>query len=167
MKIIYLLRHAKSSWDDAALADFERPLNHRGESAAPFMGEVMADRGYIPEVMISSPAKRAASTARLVSESAGFTREIRFDDRIYDASPNTLRKVAADLDDSVASVMLVGHNPGMEGFIEYLTGELESMPTAALAVIEVSVEKWSELDTNCGKLVEIIKPKEEQKSRNA
>jgi len=167
MKTIYLLRHAKSSWDDAALSDFERPLNERGLNAAPFMGEVMSRRGYSPSIIITSPAKRAATTAELVKDSAGLNSELRSDHRIYEASPNTLRSVATEIDDGMDSAMLVGHNPGMEGFIRYLTGELEPMPTAALAVIELSIDSWKDLDADCGIIVEIIRPKDEMRSSAA
>jgi phosphohistidine phosphatase len=167
MKLLYLLRHAKSSWDDASLADFDRPLNDRGHRSAPFMGEVMVGRGYAPEIVISSPANRAANTAELVKEAAGFDAEIRHDDRIYEASPNSLRQVISELDDAFASAMAVGHNPGMEGFIRYLTGEIEPMPTAALAVIELDIDSWSEINADTGKLVEIIRPKDEMKSLGA
>ena len=137
MKILYVLRHAKSSWDNESLSDFERPLNDRGERTAPFVGQVMAERSYVPATIVSSPAKRAASTAEMAKGSAGFDTEIRYDDRIYEASPNTLRQVVSELDDAIDSAMIVGHNPGMEGFVRYLTGEMEPMPTAALAVIEL------------------------------
>ena len=167
MKTIYLLRHAKSSWDDASLSDFERPLNERGLNTAPFMGEVITRRGYTPAVVITSPAKRAATSAELVKESAGLNAELRSDHRIYEASPNTLRTVAAETDDDVESVMLVGHNPGMEGFVRYLTGKVEPMPTAALAVIELSIDSWKALDADCGVIVEIIRPKDEMRSQAA
>ncbi len=165
MKTIYLLRHAKSSWDDAALSDFERPLNERGLNAAPFMGEVMSRRGYSPSVIVTSPAKRAATTAELVKESAGLNAELRSDHRIYEASPNTLRTVASEIDDAMDSAMLVGHNPGMEGFVRYLTGRIEPMPTAALAVIELKMNTWSQITSDTGTLVEVIRPKDELKAR--
>ena len=164
MKTIYLLRHAKSSWDDTSLSDFERPLNERGLRTAPFMGEVMNRRGYSPSLVIISPAKRAATTAELVKESAGLNAELRHDHRIYEASPNTLRTVAAETSDDLASVMLVGHNPGMEGFIRYLTGRIEPMPTAALAVIELSIDSWNDLDAGTGQITEVVRPKDEIRS---
>ena len=167
MKILFLLRHAKSSWDNASLADFDRPLNERGNNTAPFMGEVMTRREYTPSIVISSPANRAASTAKLVKESAGFNSDIRYDDRVYEASPNSLRQVASEIDDVLESAMLVGHNPGMEGFIRYLTGEIEAMPTAALAVIELNIDSWSEINADTGKLAELIRPKDEMKSLGA
>lgn len=167
MKILFLLRHAKSSWDNASLADFDRPLNERGNNTAPFMGEAMTRRGYAPAVVVSSPANRAASTAKLVKESAGFNSELRYDDRVYEASPNSLRQVVSELDDAFGSAMIVGHNPGMEGFVRYLTGEIEAMPTAALAVIELNIDSWSQINSDTGKLDELIRPKDEMKSMGA
>ena len=167
MKTIYLLRHAKSSWDDDSLSDFERPLNERGLRTAPYIGEAMTRRGYLPSLIISSPAKRAATTAELVKGSAGLNFDLRFDDRIYEASPNTFPTVVSETSDDVDSLMLVGHNPGMEGFIRYLTGRIEPMPTAALAVIELSINSWKDLDAECGKVHEIIRPKDEMRARAA
>src|SRR5687767_9333300 len=142
MKTLFILRHAKSSWDDPDLADFDRPLNGRGKSAAPFMGEVMKREAFEPDVIMSSPAVRARATALLVKESGDLSAEIRFDERIYEASAQALRQVAAGIDDSFRSAMLVGHNPGMEGFVRLLTGGLEPMPTAALAVIDLDIASW-------------------------
>jgi phosphohistidine phosphatase len=167
MKILFLLRHAKSSWDNASLADFDRPLNERGKNTAPFMGEVMTRREYAPAIVISSPANRAASTAKLVKDAAGLNADVRYDDRVYEASPNSLRQVASELDDAFGSAMIVGHNPGMEDFIRYLTGEIESMPTAALAVMELKIDSWSEINADTGTLAEIIRPKDEMKSMGA
>src|SRR5690242_9093233 len=122
MKLLYVLRHAKSSWDDASLADYDRPLNDRGLEAAPFMGRLMRERGYLPDAVISSPAKRARKTAKLASEAAGVRSSILFDEQIYEASPQTLVKVLSAVDDKAGSAMVVGHNPGMEGLIRFLTG---------------------------------------------
>lgn len=160
MKRLYLLRHAKSSWDDPSLADFDRTLNGRGRRAAEFMGRYVAEQGYVPDAIVSSPARRARETAELVKANAGLTFDIRFDERIYEASPNTLRQVASEIDDALASAMLVGHNPGMEGFVRYLTGTIESMPTAALAVIDLDTASWANIDHLTGRLVRLIRPKE-------
>ena len=161
MKTLLLLRHAKSSWDDASLSDLERPLNDRGRRTAPFMGELIKRRGISPDVIVSSPAERARETATLVSKSAGILAEIGIDPSIYEASPDDLRKVTSALDDKYTSVMLVGHNPGIEAFIHFLTGHTERMPTAALAVIELEIEKWVDINDGCGSRYEIIRPKDE------
>ena len=163
MKTLFILRHAKSSWEDAALADFERPLNERGKRAAAFMGRLMTRKGFAPSVILSSPAVRAKQTAVLVKKAGGFAFELRFDDRIYEASPNGLRQVVSELDDKYASAMLVGHNPGIEGFIRFLTGKPEPMPTAALAVIELDIDKWNKIDDGCGELQKVYRPKDEMK----
>ena len=164
MKTLFVLRHAKSSWDDADLADFDRPLNERGKSAAPFIGEVMKRDSMFPELILSSPAVRARETARLVKEAAGIDAEIKHNERIYEASPQTLERIAASIDDRFASAMIVGHNPGMEGFVRLLTGRLEPMPTAALAVIDLDITGWELIGNTPGELRQIIRPKDEMKS---
>lgn len=164
MKLLFLLRHAKSSWTDAGLSDFERPLNERGLNAAPFMGELMSRHSLSPEVIIASPATRAAQTARLVKEAGGSNAEIRQEERIYEASPNTLRQVISELSDDLNSAMLVGHNPGMEGLIRYLTDRIEPMPTAALAVIKLKIDSWNEIRQDCGEVVSVYRPKDEMQT---
>ncbi len=140
MKKLFLLRHAKSSWDNAGLSDFERPLNDRGLKTAPLVGTAMRERGFQPQIIISSNAKRAKQTAELIKTFAQLEREIEFDGRIYAASTSELITVAQEINDQFESAMLVGHNPGFEGLVQFLTGEFETMPTAALAVIELSIE---------------------------
>lgn len=160
MKTLYLLRHAKSSWDDPSQTDFERPLNQRGLKAAPLMGEFMAKNGFEPSVIVSSPAMRAKTTAQLVKDAGSFSADIIFKKSIYEASPNALRQIVAEISNEHSSAMLVGHNPGIEGFIHYLTGQLEPMPTAALAVIELEIENWAEINDGCGNLLSVYRPKE-------
>jgi phosphohistidine phosphatase len=160
MKTLFLLRHAKSSWADPQLSDFDRPLNERGLRAAPFMGEIMRNRGYRPEVIISSPASRAKNTALLVAGALGTAEGVQFEGRLYEASPQTFLSVARSIPDDYSSAMLVGHNPGTEGFVRLLTGKREPMPTAALAVIEIAVELWADTDMGGGNLKEVLRPKE-------
>jgi len=164
MKTLYVLRHAKSSWDNAGLADFDRPLNERGKIAAPFMGQVLEEYEFEPGIILSSPAVRARETARLVKEAAALDAEIKYNERIYEASPQTLLQIAASLDDRFTSAMIVGHNPGMEGFVRVLTGRLEAMPTASLAVIDLDVMGWEQIGVGVGKLRRIIRPKDEMKT---
>ncbi len=163
MKTLYVLRHAKSSWENSSLADFDRPLNDRGKSAAPFIGQVMKSNEFAPEIILSSPAVRARETARLVKESAGLHAEIQHIERIYEASPQMLQYVAASMDDRFSSAMIVGHNPGMEGFVRLLTGKLEPMPTASLAVIDLDILGWEQITGSSGKLRKVIRPREEIK----
>lgn len=124
------------------------------------MGGLMRDRGLLPEVIFSSPALRAKATAELAAAAAGIETPIIFDDRIYEASPMRLLSLIRVIGDDIASAMIVGHNPGMEGFLWYLTGKLESMPTATLSAVELDVTNWIDVTERCGTLIEIIRPKE-------
>ncbi len=160
MKTLYLMRHAKSSWDNSELSDYERPLNRRGEKAAPLIGLEMAKQGFEPELIVSSPAVRASQTAKLVAKSIGYEDELKYDTRIYGAGVNTLFYILLETPDAVSSVLMTGHNPGFEDLLEYLSGEYRRMPTAALAVVEFDSEKWSEIKTGEGDLVEYIIPRD-------
>jgi len=161
MKTLFIVRHAKSSWAEADLSDFDRPLNERGNKAAPFMGELMAENGFQPYIILSSPAMRAKTTAQLIKKAAKFDAEIRYEHRIYEASPHGLRQIVAEIDDAYPTALLVGHNPGTEGFIRYLTGHLETMPTAALAVIELKIDNWNAINDGSGVLKKVYRPREE------
>ncbi len=161
MKTLYILRHAKSSWDDHSLTDHERPLNERGRRTAPFIGGLMKERDMVPDAIVSSPAVRAKQTAELVREAAGFEPEIKFNERIYEASVGTLMTVITEFDNEADRALLVGHNPGAEGLIYYLTGEIAPMPTAALAIIELNIGSWAEIEDGRGILSRVIRPKDE------
>jgi len=161
MKTLFLLRHAKSSWDDLSLSDFDRPLNERGRRTAPFMGELMRKRGLSPQIIISSPAARAGETALAVTKAAGLKVEPVYDARIYEASPHTLVEIITAIDDLRSSAMLVGHNPGMEGVVNFLTGRVEPMPTAALAVLELDIDRWQDMNAGSARKAEILRPKEQ------
>lgn len=160
MKTLFIMRHAKSSWDNAVLSDFERPLNERGLQAAPLIGSVMQKNDFKPALILSSPATRAVQTAQLVKETANIKSEIRFDRRIYEATPAQLLKIIVEQADEIESLMLVGHNPGFEGLVRVLTGKLEPMPTAALAVIDLKIDRWNELTASAANLRTLIRPKE-------
>jgi phosphohistidine phosphatase len=160
VKTLLLLRHAKSSWDDKSLRDFDRPLNKRGLKAAPMVGEMMRKRKLRPELVLSSPAERAKETTRLVCDAAGLTAVVRYEDGIYEASARRLLEIVSQTEDAVNTAMLVGHNPGLEELLAILTGEPHHMTTAALACIELSIERWGEVTSGAGKLQWIVKPKE-------
>lgn len=160
MKTINLLRHAKSSWDNPDLADFDRPLNTRGLQDAPFMGSIIYENNFVPDLIVSSPAKRAKQTAILIKETVEINTPITYIDQIYEASPTTLLKVASEFSDTNTSVLLIGHNPGIEGFIRILTGEIHQIPTATFTKINLSIEKWSDITVNCGSVEVIIRPKD-------
>lgn len=160
MKTLYIMRHAKSSWTDADVKDFERHLNERGRRTAPLMGELMREKNLTPDLILSSSATRAKETAELVKEAANFDCELNFDGRIYEATPTHLIEVVEEQHDTYASILLVGHNPGFEGLVRFLTAKIEEMPTAALAVVELPIEKWNDINGAKGVLKELFRPKE-------
>lgn len=160
-KIIYLFRHAKSSWDDPALADFDRPLNKRGEKAAPLMGKVMRARDVCPSIIYCSPSKRTRQTAKLAMKKAGFDEaEIVFENGLYHATTDGLTDVIKKIDDLLGEAMLIGHNPGLSELVYLLTGVEESFPTAALACIRLNIAHWKDVRSGCGKIEWIVRPRE-------
>lgn len=167
MKTLYILRHAKSSWTEANLSDFERPLNERGIKTAPFMGELMRKKNFQPDLILSSPAQRAKQTALLAKKAGRFEAQIRYDERIYEASPLRLIEIVSEVENEIESVLLIGHNPGFEGLVKFLTGESQSIPTAALAVVDLMADDWQSLHPECCALRALIRPKDEMKSQGA
>lgn len=159
MKTLYVLRHAKASWDNPDWSDFERPLNKRGLEEAQFIGASIYERGLQPELIISSPAKRAKQTAVLVKELAEVSRAVEFDERIYEASPLTLFNLIREFDDKFDAILTIGHNPGFEDLVRMLTGETLTMSTAALAKINLEIESWKDVETGANTLEFAILPK--------
>ena len=157
-KKVYLIRHAKSSWKDASLDDFDRPLNKRGKKDAPFMAEVLREHNIIPDIIISSPALRAKTTAQTIAEGIGY-KNILFLDDIYEATPETLQKILMKLDDSYKVVFLVGHNPSLKELAEKFVGLDENIPTCGIVAIEFACKKWSDINPENAKLVMFDYPK--------
>ena len=161
MKTLLVLRHAKSSWNDSALDDHERPLNKRGLRDAPRMGELVRDYGLIPDVVISSDAVRARLTAEAVAKAARYAGEILLDPHLYLASPADILSRLKRARENAETVMIVGHNPGLEQLVEQLTGERQDLPTAALAQIGLPIDQWRDLKRSTrGTLVGLWRPKD-------
>lgn len=159
MKTLLLLRHAKSSWDDSSLGDFERPLAPRGKNDAPRIGRALKQRGPTPDLIISSPAVRATQTIQSVVKAAGFAVTPQFDETIYGASSAELMRVVRRISNSISCAMLVGHNPGFEDMVSRLTGVTQHMPTAALACMEFQIDTWADVEDGEGKLAWFMTPK--------
>ena len=119
MKTLYLLRHAKSSWNDSSLRDFDRPLNERGRADAPVIGKHLASEDLSDPLLICSPALRTRETAQIVLRNANLHVEPRFDDRIYEASLRDLLQVVSEIDDARETLILIGHNPGLEELLAF------------------------------------------------
>lgn len=161
MRTLLVLRHAKSSWSDSALGDHQRPLNDRGERDAPRVGELLRKQMLTPDLIISSDAVRAQMTARAVAKAAGYAGEIRLDRSLYLAAPNDIISVLRSAEDDAGIVMVVGHNPGLEGLVSQLAGEPAALPTATLANILLPINRWRDLDESApGSLVEVWRPKD-------
>jgi phosphohistidine phosphatase len=161
MKTLLVLRHAKSSRNDPGLADHERPLNTRGRRDGPRIGELVREEGLVPDVIISSDAVRARLTAEAVGAAAGFTGEIVLDERLYLAGPTDIVAVLQTAHANTETVMIVGHNPGLEELVERLTGEPQDLPTAALAQIVLPIDRWRDLTLSTrGVLVAHWRPEE-------
>ncbi len=160
MKTLLLLRHAKSSWKDTNVKDFDRPLNQRGLKAAPAIGRLIRKRKLEPKLVLSSPAERARRTTQLVIDAAGMKTELRYDERIYEATGARLFEIVTQIEDDADMALLVGHNPGLEELLEKLTGEARRLPTAALVCVELDIEKWNKLRVDAGRLEWLAKPKE-------
>jgi len=144
MKILTLVRHAKSSWRDTVLSDRERPLNKRGTRDAPIMGRRAVDAGIRPSLIVSSPAVRAWTTARVFATELGYPIEfLQREDDIYLASLDSLLDVVASQDSGFNSLMLFGHNPGLTDFANYLSpGLTNNLPTAGIVSVQFDQEDW-------------------------
>jgi phosphohistidine phosphatase len=164
---LLVLRHAKSAWDTDAPTDFERPLAKRGRKACPRVGAWLADHDLLPDLVVSSPAERAMQTARRVLEAAGGDPEtVVYDEAIYGGGIGDLVAILEAANPTFRRVMVVGHNPGFEMFVEWLAGkEIEVgedeklFPTAALAWFRMP-EDWREIAPGDGELVELIRPRD-------
>jgi phosphohistidine phosphatase len=144
MKTLIIVRHTKSGRkDDPTIDDHDRPLNKRGKLDAPKLGTLIRDEGIVPDLILSSTAKRAKKTAEALIETAKYKGELKLTRDLYDADPPACLQVLNRQAGKHNCIMLVGHNPGLE---EVLTGEQERLPTSAVAEIEVDIEKWRDID---------------------
>jgi phosphohistidine phosphatase len=161
MKTLLILRHAKSSWDNANLTDHQRPLNDRGKTDAPRMGRVLRDHDLTPDLIIASSAERALATAELVALACDYENDIKVTRHLYLAGPEDYLEVLQRVDNRYQRVMVVGHNPGMEELVEELTGQSVTMPTAALAHVTFALDDWRALtDETPATLENVWLPKE-------
>ena len=167
MKILYLIRHAKSSWNEPGLSDFERPLNSRGKHDAPFMGKLLKEKHVLPDKIISSSAVRAFTTARTMAAEINYPVEkIETTDKIYEASASEILNVIQSVDNEVTTLMLFGHNPGFTSLSNYLSDrQVDNIPTCGISRIEFDVDSWTEVNINQGKLTAFEFPKKYLKHR--
>ena len=169
MKRLAILRHAKSSWDDPALDDFNRPLNDRGWKAARRLGRELKQRGLKFDLVLSSTAARTRETIDGVQEHYAFDAPITFEQQLYGASAETLLTMVRRLSEAVTAPLIVGHNPGLEQLIRELTHDdsrgfrervAGKFPAGALAIIELPAKRWAQVEPGSGEIVELILAKE-------
>jgi phosphohistidine phosphatase len=146
MKTLLLIRHAKSSWDQPGLTDFDRTLNERGKKDAPAMAKRVKEKGLEPDHLISSPAKRARKTAKCFAEEFGFKKEdIKLVEALYGATPTEFLQVVKDIDDSYSVVAIFSHNPGITEFASTLTNvRVDDMPTCAVFAMQIETDTWKD-----------------------
>lgn len=161
MRTLYIVRHAKSSWADVGMRDFDRPLNERGLHDAPKMARLFSARNEAVDLLVSSPANRAMTTARFFAGELG-NAVVQEEQGIYLADVRTLMSIIGKLPDTANHVMIFGHNPGLSELVEHLAdGRLGDLPTCAIVRIDLHVESWQEVVTGTGTIAWWDTPKRE------
>lgn len=163
MKQLIIVRHAKSDWGDESLKDIDRPLNERGYSDAYTLSKWFYTHHEVPNLIISSDATRALSTAMIFSRALGIPSErMLIESKIYESTADTLKKVIANLDDAASRVMLFGHNPGITNLVNELSNDLffDNIPTCGIISFQFDINSWKEFGNKKGQLVFQQFPKE-------
>jgi phosphohistidine phosphatase len=163
MKTLLFLRHAKSSWKDITLVDHKRPLNKRGKKDAPIMGDYLKNNKLTPDLIISSTAKRAKDTSKLVAEHCGYNKDIQSSKLLYvTITPRDYLITIGGISNKYHRVLLIGHNPILEEVLETVTGEQIRMKTCSLVHISLPIKFWKEVKDNTntkGKLIDVVEVK--------
>ena len=154
MKTLYLVRHAKSSWKYPKLDDFERPLNKRGRRNAPFMGAILKELKVAPDLILSSPANRAATTARIIADTIGYPLEkIQYNETIYGSSEYDLIDVIQQVNNDVNQAMLVSHNPALTELANTIGDTaISNIPTCGVCCVNLNISSWIKFGNQQGKL---------------
>jgi phosphohistidine phosphatase len=163
MKTLYIIRHAKSSWDDDSLSDFDRPLNERGKRDAPSMGKRLKEKSVHPDLLYASPAKRAFSTARRIGEILGYDKEkIKTDRRLYHADSDMIFSVLRGLKAKHDTVLVFGHNPGLTDFVNAMMNDktfVDNVPTCGVVAFNIAIDDWKDLKPKSGTMLFFDYPK--------
>jgi phosphohistidine phosphatase len=161
MKELLIVRHAKSDWKDSSVPDIDRPLNDRGLRNAPEMAARLKNRPWLPQVLVSSPAVRAFTTAKAFESTLGFPPgSITLNKSIYEAGTRTLLQVINSLDNSKDRIALFGHNPGLTQVVNYLCDAgIDNIPTCGMALIRFETDQWKEVSGDLGELIWFDYPK--------
>jgi len=161
VRTVLLMRHGKSAWDEEGIEDHDRSLAKRGKREAAHMGQILRARDLLPDVILSSAAKRARSTARRVVKASEYSGEVIYDERLYFQGLEPYLERLSDLPDEAQSALLIGHNPLLEELVLLLSNEAVRLPTAAVACIDLSITSWASLNAGVkGKLRCLLQPDE-------
>jgi phosphohistidine phosphatase len=154
LKTLILIRHAKSSWDNPGMSDIERPLNNRGLRDAPFMANLLKEKGTKPDLIFTSPANRAYETSKFFAKALSYPIElIQKKELIYSSGPKDILKIINQADDSYNCIMLFGHNPDLSTLSNYLSNNnFESLPTCGVICIDFHIDSWAMMDEESGKV---------------
>lgn len=161
---LFMIRHAKSSWANPMQSDFDRPLNDRGEHDAPMMGGRLKKMGILPDLIISSTAKRAAQTAKKIAAAVGYdANNIQWQEKLYHCIPAVFEEVLYEVDDKVRTVFIVAHNPGITEFVNQMSPAFttDNMPTCGIAGAEFAAEQWNEYRRKDKKVIIFEYPKKD------
>jgi len=161
LKELYIIRHAKSSWSNPSLNDFDRGLKKRGKDDIAFMAKWLKTRVETPDLILSSPAKRAKKTLKAIKKEFEVNeKDILFDERIYEASLDDLLEILTSLKSDKKIVFLIGHNPSLNELAEFLSGVyLTNIPTSGIVGLRFDIDKWSDLSSQKGKIIFFEYPK--------
>ncbi len=150
-RTVVMIRHAKSSWANPLQSDFDRPLNDRGKKDAPAMGERLKTLNLIPDLIISSAAKRTKQTAKSIATAVGYNiADIKWEEKLYHCIPSVFEELIYEVDDRVKTIFIVAHNPGITEFVNQMSADfcIDNMPTCAIAAAHVDTEEWSGYSTS-------------------
>ena len=161
MKRLLLMRHAKSSWSDSDITDKERPLKKKGKKDAAAMGKMLKAKKLEPDLILSSTALRAKETAEILAATCKCKKEVIYLDSLYMAEPSDILQAIEKNGKDKKTVMVIGHNPGLEAFLQIANGKVESLPTASIAYLTAPIDNWSKLDKgDTVKLKKLWRPKD-------
>jgi len=161
MKKLYIIRHAKSSWSNLILDDFDRPLNNRGKLNAVLIAKRLKEKKIPADMIISSPANRAKTTTNIIIKTIKYSKDIVFNKDVYEATFDELHNILIDIDDDKKIVFLIGHNPGLNILAEYYVGFKDNIPTSGVLEIEFNSDKWINISMDNSKLLSFDYPKKD------
>ncbi len=164
MKTLLLMRHGKSSWKDDSLDDHDRPLKKRGRKDSKRIAQEIENNDLYPHIILSSSAIRAKETVEIIVDTLDYNNQIIFSDELYMAEPEDFIQVLSVLSDDYDKVLVVGHNPGMETYLQIVEGDIECLPTAGLGHLSLVLDSWQDISMDTiGELVGLWKPRELRK----